>query len=667
VIQITGAEGTSEYEMAQAVAAALSALWPGCAESPADEEMIRIAGGAKISGYRVSDIDIAIAATLRPGRAFVPRRVVKTQDGQRVAGAVKVQNFVAVIEVKDHDPSRCLVTGDNIDVRYAADGPPKWSSATEQNVHQLHALKAYFADQHADVFVNRAVIMRGYDKAPCSGALGGTFDGAAFLTALCETTPVRKAGKEAILRAAPGDTMDKVLAAPVFRQLTATSLDRRRMDRVVTHNPAIESYLEQLGSKMIRFRGRGGTGKTVMLLQLAWRAFDERAARSLVLTYNHALTSDIRRLLALMNVPSDPSEGGVGVRTVMSFVMSWLSQLGVTRGADVWLGPQYEAHCAAALELIRGGALTAGDIEAVKLADSERFAFDYIIADEAQDWPAPELELIKALYAPERLCLADGVDQLVRGGAANWERGVPEASRVTIPLKRCLRMKANLAVFANTLADRAGINWKVEPNREAGGGRVILVTGPLGDRRDLIEGLLADAAAAGNAAVDSLFAVPPKDMTGGGQARQSRTAMTLREWGYDVWDGAGEADRRDFPRSADCLRVVQYASCRGLEGWAVFLEGLDRSWQHSRSEFLSGAGAGGGPPDAAEAASAAWRQCLIPLSRAIDTLVIHLADPGSEAAKTLLGAARQHPDFAEVLTLEPGPADPLTSEAALQP
>lgn len=652
MIRVTGSEGSSEYEAAQAIAAALAKLWPGLAESQPEEELVLIAAGAKISGYRVSDIDIAIAGQLRPGRAFLPRRVVRTQDGQKVLGPIKVQSLVAAIEVKDHDPIRTKITGHSIEVQYTSDGPPKWSNATEQNVQQLHALRAYFEDQHAGVFINRAVIMRGFDRVPCSGALGGVFDGAAFLTALCETSPVLKSGKDAVLRGGSAERVEKVLASPVFRQLAATALDRRRMDRIITRNPDLDGYLAALGSRMIRFRGRGGTGKTVMLLQLAWRAFDEGAARSVVLTYNHALTSDIRRMMALMNVPSNPWEGGVDVRTVMSFVTAWLGQLGLDAPGGDWLAGGYEDQCRSALEMIREGALTPADIEDVKLAEPERFAFDYVIADEAQDWPAPELELIKALYAPERLCLADGVDQLVRGGAANWERGVPESQRLIIPLKRSLRMKANLAVFANSLADRAGVNWSVEPNREAGGGRVILVAGPLQDRKALLDDLLAKASDAGNAAVDSLICVPPRDMqmsAAGGGDRESGTAVRLQAWGHEVWDGASASGRREFPRGTDCLRVVQYASCRGLEGWTVFLESLDLFWEQARAEAAIPA-AGRGRLDPAEAAAAAWRQCLIPLSRGIDTLVIHLSDPESEASRTLVGAARLHPDFAEVHT-----------------
>jgi hypothetical protein len=628
MITVTGVEDSSELSCALLIAGALDKLWPGLAEAPADEEHVRIAASARISGYRVSDIDIAIAAKLRPGRAFTPRRAVKNTEGLRLTGPVAVSSFVAAIEVKDHDPSRTLIEGDAIKVRYENGGPAKWSSATDQNINQVHALKTYFADQHADVFVRRAVIMRGFERVPCSGALPGEFDGAAFLTALCETSPLGS-GARASLRASQDAALEKVLAAPVFQELRATALDRRRMDRIITRNPDLEGYLAQMGRKMIRFRGRGGTGKTVMLLQLAWMAFEERAARSLVLTYNRALTSDIRRLLALLNVPSGPEDGGIGVRTVMSFVTAWLSQLGLGPQSPKWLEGEYEKQCVAALALINGGALTPDDVETVKLKDQAQFAFDHIIADEAQDWPQAELELIKALYPSKRLCLADGVDQLIRGPAANWEHGVPETERVVIPLKACLRMKANLAVFANALSERADLNWKVEPHREAAGGRVIILVGALSSRLRDVEEVLAASSDAGNRGVDSLFCVP---------SGKAGTLTGTLGASHDIWDGTSDAVRGDFPRSADSLRVVHYASCRGLEGWSVFLDRFDVHW----SELEAFA------PDSHAAAKHAWRQCLIPMTRAMDTLVISLGDTTSTASRTVLAVARSLPDIAEI-------------------
>lgn len=630
MITISGNDGTPEMACAQSIASALQQLWPGCESTPADTELIRIAASARISGYKVSDIDIAIAARLKPGRSFSPRRVIRNGQGERVSHAVAVHNLVAAIEVKDHDPARVLIEGDNIKVRYEQGGPPRWSSATEQNVSQAHALKAYFADNvRTDVFVRRAVIMRGFTDAPCPGALPASFDGAGFLTALCQTNPVGS-GARPVLRSAADDAIDKVLMAPVFRQIKPSALDRIRMDRIVTRNPDLEGYLSQMGSRMIRFRGRGGTGKTVMLLQLAWMAFEERAARSIVLTYNRALTSDIRRLLALLNVPSEPSEGGISVRTVMSFVTAWLHQLGLGQSGGHWLDGEYERRCEEAAALLDAGALTAEDITAVKLKDPAQFAFDHVIADESQDWPEPELELIKRLYPPERLCLADGVDQLIRGGAADWESGVPEDLRTVVPLKRCLRMKTNLAEFANGLADRAGLNWKVEPYREAAGGRVVILEGRLSNRIADVRQFLDDAERAGNSGVDSLFCVPAMD--------QGSLAAALQASDFDVWDGTDEAVRGDFPRSADTLRVVHYASCRGLEGWTVLLDRLDVHWGQQLQ--LS--------PD--RFPLHAWKQCLIPLTRGIDTLVISLADFESEAAKTLLGLARAMPDIVEVRT-----------------
>ena len=39
--------------------------------------------------------------------------------------------------------------------------------------------------------------------------------------------------------------------------------------------------------------------------------------------------------------------------------------------------------------------------------------FDNLVIDEGQDWPAEEVELLKALYDIRQICVADGVQQLV--------------------------------------------------------------------------------------------------------------------------------------------------------------------------------------------------------------------------------------------------------------
>lgn len=634
MIVVTGTEGTREREEANAIAAALTRLWPGLDTSPASDELVHVAAGVKLSGYRVNDIDVLVAGRLRAGRAFVPKQPLRGDDGSRVVAGVQVESFAAAIEVKDHDPGNTRITGDIVEVHYATDRN-EWRNATEQNVLQVHSVKPYFEQQGAHLFIHRALILSGFDRRPCAGALPKDFDGAAFMTALCELTPVFRAGRFHRMRAGTIDAVNRALASPAFRTLRPSSLDRRRMDRIITKSPLISEHSGTAGQQMLRLRGHGGAGKTLMLLQLAWRAFDERAARSIVLTYNHALAGDICRLMALLSVPSDAEGGGVYVRTVMGFISAWLAALGIAESEEDWSAEIYERRCSDALQLFKAGALTAHDIEDRKSAQGELFSFDLIVADEAQDWPQAELELLKILYPPNHFCLADGIDQLVRGRAANWDGDVAQTERVIVPLRACLRMKANLARFVNAAADLAGLNWSVEPNPSAGGGRVILLRGGLSNHTSLVQQLLAAAKAQGNDAIDNLFCVPPSGMTTSADERHSMLADALSVSGLSVWDGTRADTRRDFPRDNDALRIVQYASCRGLEGWTVFLDAFDTDWPTAMRSENTG--------------SASWVARLVPLTRAIDTLVISLDQASNEVSQVLLSAGKSLPDFVDIL------------------
>ena len=54
-----------------------------------------------------------------------------------------------------------------------------------------------------------------------------------------------------------------------------------------------DAWLEDLGARRILLKGRGGVGKTVILLQMAYRAYDRSGQRSLILTFNKALVADM--------------------------------------------------------------------------------------------------------------------------------------------------------------------------------------------------------------------------------------------------------------------------------------------------------------------------------------------------------------------------------------
>ncbi|MSR15836.1 MAG: DNA/RNA helicase [Gammaproteobacteria bacterium] len=653
MIELLGQDGTSEFEAARSIRDALVKLWPGVEAANTTDDQIKIIAGAKISGYRVSDIDVVVCAKFRSGRKFMPKRALTDNNSVRIINRpVSVTNLMVAIEIKDHGASGVRFTGDNIEVKYSRIGPVAWKSATDQNINQVHSLREYFSDQQLDLYIHRLVILRGLDQIKCNGALTKSFSGADFLTAIAATSHIFKRGNEYTLSSGTEESIRRALNAPLFRRLIPSSLDRKKMDRIATRSSMTSEWQGLPGTKLLRFRGRGGSGKTILLLQMAWREYEEKAARTLVLTYNHALAADVSRLMALLGIPATPDDGGIAVETVMSFMFSWFSRLQLLDENNEMPLEQYDKYCSSAAEMLKVGAITHTDLEAIKASDPDRFDFDYIFVDEAQDWPANEIETLKLLYGPKRIWLADGVDQLIRGERANWNNGVSEQDRAVIPLRECLRMKANLAIFANAIADLGGLSWRLEPSSEAAGGRVIIITGTYSDHMVLHRELLELTRKAGNAEIDFLFCVPPSDVKSGPAGRFSALGNQMTGQGLEVWDGTNENARRDFPRGNESYRIVQYASCRGLEGWTVVAEGLDQFWEYRASVAartgLSGAEPSAINPKLESAAADAWRWCMIPLTRPIDTLVISLNNLNSNFSRAIIKLAESLPDIVEM-------------------
>lgn len=654
MIEVLGEDGTSERKVADAIAGKLGAYWPGLMDSPAEAELLKITAGAKLSGYRVQDIDVVVCGAFRSGRRFLPKgspRDSSTKERMRNV-PVSVYNLVVAIEVKDHDPKRINFEGDTVNVDYIRAGKRRWHSATQQNIDQVHSLKNYFSDQRLDLFIHRLIVLRGLPEivSGVNGVLPRDFSGAEFLDQVAMLSGVRssKAGRYYI-SSGTDDAVRGATGSSIFRVVRPSVVDRRRMDRIASRKGLSNEWFDDLGKKLIVFRGRGGAGKTVLLLQLAWRAFQERGARTLLLTYNLTLVADIRRTMALLGVPSSPDQGGIQVDTVMSVQMTWMRMLGVIDKNTEDTFDRYGEYCAAALEMIEQGAVTPDDIEDVKQGRANKLSFDYIVADEGQDWPQQEADLLKAIYGSKSLAVADGVDQRTRGSATNWTSNVPEDERRLVVLRRCLRLKENLAVFANAVAAEADLNWRVEPNDEAGGGRIIVLWGSYSEHDHEHRDLVASAAQTGNEPIDFLMCVPAADVS---KQEGSLLGKRLTDRGLEVWDGTSETAKRDFPRSTNQFRIVQYPSCRGLEGWVVVADRFDEywKWQYQRELVADRANSTDDLfiSNEQRADRAAWLSCLIPLTRPIDTLVISVGDEASPMGKMMKKIGSKHPDFVEL-------------------
>jgi hypothetical protein len=655
VIEIIGDKDSSEYSAAISIAKALEELWPAITESDPSEEHVKIAVGVKLSGYKISDIDLVICAVFgRRKRRFIASKDLTTIDGMRVKGKpILVHNFVLAVEVKDHDADKVKVSGDNVSVFYSRGAKRGWKSATDQNINQVHSLTHYFKDSGQNVYVHRCLFMRGMNRVDSADSIAANFEAKDFLTSISLTSKVYSSRHGYSLSSGNNSGVGKALNASIFRSIKPTSIDRNRMDMIGNESNESDALIKYCGKKMVTLRGHSGSGKTIMLLRMAVRAYRETGTRTLLLTYNHALAADIRRLLSLLRIPSDPDEGGIMIRTVMSFMYSWFQEL---KDQDEYKVPyeQYIRNCKEIAEQFVLGVLSDDYIKNIIDSDPDQFDFDCIIVDESQDWPQEEVDLLKLMYSPKTMVLGDGIDQLLRQKMRpNWYRGEAGSDRHIVTLNSCLRMKRNLTFFTNQMALLGGVYRKIKENEEGVGGKIIVMTKPYVDYGELHERLISNAKDSGNVELDFLFCVPPSSVHDVNLRKKSNIGNYLLDAGYEVWDGVDDLSRKDFPRSRKQYRVVQYASCRGLEGWTVVLEKVDLYWEDCKSLKIKE-----GLTPSEELAyedlnelseREAWLHVLIALTRAIDTLVINLGDAESHFSKRVFKLAKKHPDFVEII------------------
>lgn len=111
--------------------------------------------------------------------------------------------------------------------------------------------------------------------------------------------------------------------------------------------------------------------------------------------------------------------------------------------------------------------------------------------------------------------------------------------------------------------------------------------------------------------------------------------------------------RENFPTDREALRIVQYDSCRGLEGWTVVNYGFDEFWDYKYRQRLA---LPRGTDDLfvtadEEAKEFVSRWAMIPLTRATDTLVINISDKPSPIREALEALREKRADFLEWIVL----------------
>lgn len=658
MIEILGVNEGKEFEAAVHLRRKIIAAWPDIAQSHDDK--IKIFVGLKLYGRKIEDLDLVIIGHLSKPRSFDTEFKFYPREGEPyVPRRAVVKNFILVIEAKSHDATGVKFEDKVASVRYRRGGRNVWEVVTEKNRQQMFEFKSYLSEHGIDrVYVQDLIYFSGlretdFPKRPhnCFG-VDASFE--RILNILGQISTPQHQGRDAFISFGPDEVFEELLSPefPLLQTLEPTPIDRAKMDRIVKAALA-DTWLEDLGKKQIVIRGRGGVGKTVILLQMAYRAFDRQQMRSMVLTYNKALVADMRRTMALLGVPRSVEKGGISVETVHAFIGRLMHGLGIIQSQVAFL-ENYEVKKEQLLEYLRSGAVSPVDVVRLIERSPSDFLWDSVYVDEGQDWPENEIEILRSIYGAERIVVADGVDQFVRDSVADWARGVPRDQLKPRRLTRCLRMKANLALFVADLANTLDLqDWDLEPNTDANGGRVLIVVGDLAGQTEIYGRLCREAAELGNYPVDLLACVPPSLVLRETPDVCSRPGRMIANSGKAVWDASSLDVRAHFPTNRDALRIVQYDSCRGLEGWTVINYGFDAFWEYKYRQWLAAPQEIDGLFDTPEgrAAHFASRWAMIPLTRAMDTLVINISDEPSLIRDALLTVQKRRSDFVELIEL----------------
>ena len=422
--------------------------------------------------------------------------------------------------------------------------------------------------------------------------------------------------------------------------------------------------------KFIIFSGRAGTGKTVKLLTIASDLCVNHGYRCLILTFNFALVADLRRTLTLAGIPDSAGQESVRIITLHKFFIDLLEGFEIVDREELpdddQFFKQYQTYCQKLEDHIDQVKARGESLEMVQ--NQQAIDWDYVLVDEAQDWFNEEVDILYKIFGRSRIIIARASDQMVRGNKiAKWVKPKwrPNVDYLQTNEKKSFRQKVNLVQFVNTFAEKFNLpGWELEPNDGFSGGKVIVTSQYT---YDLHQEQYELCKKSGNKAYEMMFIVPntliargkeeifykPK----GSEERVTKTIKTsycrlVDEFPQiDFWDGTNKSLRKEFPVKIDQHRIVPYESCRGLEGWTVVCMNLD--------EFVSAKVTSYKQEEEQDQLSIALETeeekkekfvslwTLIPLTRAIDTLVIVLKDMNSTFSQKLREVCRENPDYIE--------------------
>ena len=573
-----------------------------------------------------------------------PELQLKTPAGE------PIHSFVAVIEAKAHSPSLVQFVGSHCEVRYGR----AWHDATDQCNDQTYALRKYQGStlkgtiRRDPAYTQRAIwltraYLSNFRNAPADSGIPVHFADLSW-DQLVAGFSLYQGAVRALQDNRQGFRHSfATLLNLLTYEVKPTKLDLKRLNALsrTRFDADKTAYIRNLGTGLLILRGRGGTGKTFALLQIAVH-LAKLGKRSVLITYNHGLLADINRLLRFIGEEEGEEFNVPKCQTRYSFIRD-----------------TFEGHFGSAAERTIIQDFSLSDREEARLTrltqekDTPDHGFDYVLVDEGQDWSELQRNFIYKAFDPKNVIVADGIDQFVDRNRCKWDLDqIPMNRRHSLRSSR--RTKgATCQTVAEIARELRLTDWDLEPDPDAHGGRFTVIVEPDAQRAVSLglELLEADQKEEPTVrAVDNLICLPSEKMScGADYPRLIDDAISKAS--KDSWRGFDKNDRRIYPMREEQIRAIQYQSCRGMEGWTTLCLGLDQFFAHQlrnpqideeRLEARLRQEHGIFLDDNtfkvardAEVRMFAVNWLMIPLTRSIDHLVVHVFDLQSELGQIL--------------------------------
>lgn len=622
----------------------------------------------------------------------------------KTPSGVPIHSFVLVVEVKQHSPDLIRFAGPRVLVRY--DG--SWSDATNQCDTQTWALKRYQrspyegGNRREATYVQRAIWLArapisAFDGIPAESSVPVHFADLRWDTMVDAFFVNRREVRTLVDHPDhPKYHSMETLRSHLTWQVHPTRLDLRRVNALTQTRFDAEktAYIQRLGSGLLILRGRGGTGKTFALMQIALH-LARQGKPTVMLTYNHGLIADINRALRFIGEKDPSLQPLPKIQTRYTFIQDyfrhsfgWIAEnivqkhvgditqreimrMRALKEPEAFLKLNIEGECSGERRYWCPACKEPEKHETWQWRDVYETSvqppagYDFVFIDEGQDWSIEHRDLIFTIFDPKHVVVADGVDQFVGQDRCNWDRvGISINRRHGLRASR--RTKAATCQTVAKIAIELGISdWDLEPDPDTHGGRFTVLVEP--DARRAVERgleILEEDQARDDAlkAVDNLICLPSATMARG-VSYSVLFDKAIEAKARDSWRGFEEEDRRIYPLRGGQVRAVQYNSCRGMEGWTTLCLGLDVFFEFQIKNpriDVAGLEAALRKKDGLffskvrmeaeltrEARLFATNWLMIPLTRSIDHLVVHLADAQSELGCVLTKISKKYPGAIE--------------------